>query len=111
MEKFIKETAYRYGADVCGIGNIDRFENAPTGYSPLDLFEQCKSVIAVGIALPKGLYEIAPRLIYSHFNAEVCTILDLIELKLAKEIEKNFIVLQFRFHVMHLMSIGMQKVY
>ena len=90
MEKFIKETAYRYGADVCGIGNIDRFENAPTGYSPLDLFEQCKSVIAVGIALPKGLYEIAPRLIYSHFNAEVCTILDLIELNLAKEIEKKF---------------------
>ena len=90
MEKFIKETAYQYGADVCGIGNIDRFENAPTGYSPLDLFEQCKSVIAVGIALPQGLYEIAPRLIYSHFNAEVCTILDHIELNLAKEIEKKF---------------------
>ena len=90
MEKFIKETAYQYGADVCGIGNIDRFENAPTGYSPLDLFEQCKSVIAVGIALPQGLYEIAPRLIYSHFNTEVCTILDHIVLKLAKEIEKNF---------------------
>lgn len=55
MEKYIKATAYKYGADVCGI------------------------------ALPKGLYEIEPRLIYSHFNMEVCTMLDHLTLKLAKE--------------------------
>lgn len=90
MEKYIKEIAYQYGADVCGIGSIDRFENAPTGYSPLDLLPQCKSVIAVGIALPKGLYEVAPRLIYGHFNAEICTVLDTLELKLAKDIEKKY---------------------
>lgn len=90
METYIKETAYRYGADVCGIGSIDRFANAPAGYSPLDLFDRCKSVIAVGIALPEGLYEIAPRLLYGHFNAEICTILDNLEVKLAKEIEKKY---------------------
>ena len=90
MENCIKETAYRLGADVCGIGSIDRFENAPTGYSPLDLFDKCKSVIVVGIALPKGLYEVAPRLIYGHFNAEICTILDHLELKLAKAIESKY---------------------
>jgi len=90
MEKYIKETALQYGADVCGIGNIERFENAPEGFSPLDLYDKCKSVIAVGIALPKGLYEVESRLLYGHFNGEICTILDTLELKLAKEIEKKF---------------------
>ena len=52
MEKYIKNVALQYGADVCGIGSIDRFKNAPKGFSPLDLFDKCKSVIAVGIALP-----------------------------------------------------------
>ena len=90
MEKYIKKVALQYGADVCGIGSIDRFENAPEGFSPLDLYSKCKSVIAVGIALPKGLYEVDSRLMYGHFNAEICTILDNLELKLAKEIERTF---------------------
>ncbi len=90
MECYIKETAYRLGADVCGIGSVDRFEDTPAGYAPRDLFTQCKSVIAVGIALPKGLYEIAPRLVYGYFNKEVCTMLDHLALKLAKEIEAEF---------------------
>lgn len=49
-----------------------------------------RNLIAVGIALPKGLYEVESRLLYGHFNAEICTILDNFELKLAKEIEKKF---------------------
>ncbi|MDD6189882.1 MAG: epoxyqueuosine reductase [Clostridiales bacterium] len=90
IENFTKETAYSFGANVCGIGSIDRFENTPAGYSPLDLFAKCKSVIAVGIALPKGLYEIAPRLLYGHFNHEICTVLDHLELKLSREIEEKY---------------------
>lgn len=90
MELNIKEKAYMLGADVCGIGNIDRFENAPEGFSPLDLFENCKSVISLGIALPKGTYAVAPRLLYGHFNAKICTTLDEISLKLSKEIEKMY---------------------
>lgn len=90
MEKYIKNAALQFGADVCGIGSIDRFADAPKGFSPLDLYNKCKSVIAVGIALPKGLYEVDSRLMYGHFNAEVCTMLDILELKLAKEMERTF---------------------
>ncbi|MDD7193834.1 MAG: hypothetical protein SPJ42_05790 [Oscillospiraceae bacterium] len=39
MENYIKAAAYKLGADVCGIGIIDRFKNAPAGFSPLDLFD------------------------------------------------------------------------
>lgn len=90
MEKYIKEKAAQFGADVCGIGSIDRFIDAPEGFSPLDTYDKCKSVIAVGIALPKGLYEINPRLIYSHFNANVSVDVDQLTLKLAKAIEGKY---------------------
>lgn len=90
MEKYIKDVAFQLGADVCGIGSIERFADAPKGFSPLDIYGDCKSVIAVGIALPKGLYEIEPRLIYSHFNAQACIEVDRLTVKLAKELEKKF---------------------
>jgi len=90
MEKYIKEFALSLGADVCGIGSIDRFANAPTGFSPKDIFPECKSVVAVGIALPKGLYEVPSRLIYGHFNGQVCGTLDALSFALAKEMEQKF---------------------
>ena len=37
-----------------------------------DLYPDCKSVIAVGIALPKGLFRVEPRLLYGHFNTVDC---------------------------------------
>ena len=90
MESKIKELAYQFGADVCGIGSIIRFKNAPEGFSPIDLFDKCKSVIALGIALPKGLYEVPSMLLYGYFNSKVCTALDDISLKLARELEERY---------------------
>lgn len=90
MKEQIRQTAYDYGADVCGFAEIERFREAPQGYSPLDLFVGCRSVIALGIALPRGLYDVEPRLLYGHFNAQVCTVLDNLALRLAKNIEDNF---------------------
>ncbi len=88
MEEKIKQLIFGLGADVCGIGAIDRFYEAPEGYSPLDLYGDCKSVIAIGVALSKGVMEVTPRLIYSHFNEEVCHKVDVIALQAAKEIER-----------------------
>jgi len=90
MKNEIKELAYQLGADVCGIGSIERFENAPPGFSPLDLFDRCKSVIALGIALPKGLYEVQPRLLYGYFNGKISSSIDDLELRLAKELEVRY---------------------
>ena len=87
IAKKIKEAAKALGADVCGIGDISRFSRAPEGFSPLDLYDGCRSVIAVGMALPKGLYKVEPRLLYGSFNAEICTRLDDLELLLARYIE------------------------
>ena len=90
LEKEIKELLLSLDADVCGIGAIDRFKEAPEGYSPLDLYSDCKSVISFGIALPKGLMYVEPRLLYAHFNDDICHKVDAIAFKAAKGIEKLY---------------------
>jgi epoxyqueuosine reductase QueG len=43
----IKKVAKRYGADLCGIAPVERFENAPKGFRPYDIYPGTKSVIAI----------------------------------------------------------------
>lgn len=90
MKDKIKEIVRSLGADVCGIANIERFEQAPEGFCPTDIFAQCKSVLVFGLALPKGLAKIESKLIYGHFNYGVCPQVDLIALHAAKMIEERF---------------------
>lgn len=41
----IKELAQKLGADLCGIAPVERFENAPIGFHPFDIYPGTKSVI------------------------------------------------------------------
>jgi epoxyqueuosine reductase len=94
MEDKIKCIVESVGADVVGIGSIDRFSDAPIGYSPLDVYKDCRSVIAFGVALPKGLFEVEPKLVYANFNGNVSKAeVDGIALKSAAKIEKNLGIL------------------
>jgi epoxyqueuosine reductase QueG len=90
MEDQIKEIVMRLGADVCGIAGIDRFSEAPKGFHPRDVFPECKSAVVFGIALPKGLATIEPRLIYAHFNDSAAQAVDRVAFEAAKEIERLY---------------------
>lgn len=90
MKEVIRKTIMNLGADVCGISHIDRFEAAPEGFHPTDIYEGCRSVIVFGVSLPKGLYCVSPRLVYGHFNDVACPEVDRISLLGAKYIEENF---------------------
>lgn len=48
MKEIIRQMALSAGADICGFANIDRFKDAPKGYSPTDIYQDCKSVLAQG---------------------------------------------------------------
>ena len=67
-EEQIKQIIFNQGADVCGIANIDRFSDAPVGFHPSDIYNECKSVIVFAKRLPKGLAYVNPRIIYKHAN-------------------------------------------
>lgn len=41
----IKKMLYELGADLCGIANIERFDESPQGFHPCDVLPTCKSVI------------------------------------------------------------------
>lgn len=91
MKETIRELALSMGADVCGFAGIERFADAPAGFSPLDVYGDCKTVIAFGVAMPRGLFKINPRLIYNYFNETVLDgEIDRISLRLAREIERRF---------------------
>lgn len=86
----IKEFVLSLGADVCGVANIMSFADAPEGFRPADLFADCKSVVVFGLALPKGLTKVDPKLIYAHYNSFICSQADSIALNAAKQIEEDF---------------------
>lgn len=54
--EMIKARAKELGIDCIGIGNIERFKNAPKLMSPLTYFPEAKSVIAVAMRIPRGTY-------------------------------------------------------
>jgi epoxyqueuosine reductase QueG len=85
--KMIKEKAAEFGVNLCGIASVDRFKNAPKGFSPLDLYPECKSVIVFAKRLPVGLFNSTSCVPYSHYNSLLPQEIDRISLKLAYYLE------------------------
>jgi ferredoxin len=53
--QMIKTAALEAGADLCGIGALDRFEGAPRDMDPRYLFPDAKSVIGLAFRIPRGV--------------------------------------------------------
>ena len=64
----IKDVAKQLGADLCGIAPVSRFEGAPKGFHPRDLFERTRSVLAVATRFPEGPFRAASPIVYSVVN-------------------------------------------
>lgn len=90
MKEELREKVLELGANICGFADVKRFENAPKGFHPCDIFLDCKTVISFGIALPKGLYEANSPLIYSHYNNFACPQVDRIAFETAAFIETTY---------------------
>ena len=54
----VKELAYSLGADLVGIANIERFENAPIKMSPKGILPNAKSVIVCAVHHPDAAIEL-----------------------------------------------------
>lgn len=71
MKEKIKEIMMKLGADVCGVANIDRFENTPAGFHPKDIYKDCKSVVVFAKRIPNGLSFVNSRIVYIKAN-DIC---------------------------------------
>ncbi|MDR3309063.1 MAG: hypothetical protein LBS80_03830 [Tannerella sp.] len=90
IKEQIRELILSLGADVCGFAHVDSFDKAPSGFKPRDIFSDCQSIISFGMALPKGLAQINPRLVYKHFNDMGIYMIDELAFKAAKKIQADF---------------------
>ena len=90
MKDAIRAHILSLGGDLCGFASVDRFEEAPQGFSPKDIWTDCKSLIVFAVALPAGLFKVSPRLVYAHYNTLSCAQVDEISFRAAKFIEQTF---------------------
>jgi epoxyqueuosine reductase QueG len=86
---YIKEIAYSLGADVCGIASIRRFDDAPKGFHPLDVYSETKSVIVFGKQFSKSLFEANTNVPYTFVKNKSVELLDNISIKLALTIDSE----------------------
>lgn len=52
----VKRTAKTLGAALCGIAPAERFNGAPEGFRPSDIFPQARSVIVLAKRVPEGMF-------------------------------------------------------
>lgn len=50
----IKSYATDRGADLVGVGNIERWDEAPEHMNPRNIFPETRSVIVIGLRIPRG---------------------------------------------------------
>ena len=68
--KQVKEAALRLGADIVGIGSIDRWKDAPAQMDPKLIMPRAKSIIAMGFRVCRGsLRGIEEGTYFSNYSA------------------------------------------
>jgi len=52
----LKAKARELGIDCIGIGAVERYREAPALFAPLSLYPECRTVITIGMRIPRGSY-------------------------------------------------------
>jgi len=87
----IKSVALNLGADKCGIASIERFNDAPIGFHPSDVYSNCKSVVVFLKKMPSEVILAENPVVYSHSAHLLYAALDQIGLNLCTQLEKHYI--------------------
>ena len=87
----IKEYALGLGADACGIASVARFENAPAGFHPKDVFSQSKSVVVFIKQMPLDAIFAENPVPYTHTAYKMYEEIDRIAMELCRFLQKEHI--------------------
>jgi epoxyqueuosine reductase QueG len=85
----IKKIVCQLGADVCGIANIESFQNAPQGFHPVDLLVDARSVIVFGKQFLKGTFKAKSNAPYTLVRNLLIQFIDNLALQLSYKIEEK----------------------
>lgn len=77
------------GADICGIASVDRFKDAPRGYSPLEVLPSCRSVIVLALRSVNSTLASSTLVPYTIMRNDRYQRLNFIALQLSQMIEDD----------------------
>ncbi|WP_431061998.1 epoxyqueuosine reductase [Methanobacterium sp.] len=83
----IKDIAKNLGADLCGIASIGRFNDAPKGHHPLDIYSKCKSVIVFAKRVPTGILYAESCIPYTYVNEAIAIEVNMLGINLCRILE------------------------
>jgi epoxyqueuosine reductase QueG len=85
--KLIKEIIKGLGADLCGIAPVDRFNEAPKGFHPRDIYKDSKSVVVFAKRLPLESLFATSCVPYTYVNDIITRKVDELGFEVALELE------------------------
>ena len=84
----IKEVALQHGADLVGISSLERFENAPVGFNPKDIYSKTQSIIALAIRVPSETLYAENPVPFTHMNNLAVQKMDLITYNISSSLDR-----------------------
>lgn len=88
-KKSVKRLALELGADLCGIAPLDRFNKAPKGFHPCDIFPLTKSVAVLAKCLPEGVFYATSPVPYTTANDTIIHEIIRITCELCTRLERS----------------------
>lgn len=88
----IKKKAIQYGADICGVAPLSRFDDAPEGFHPRDIYPDCSSIIVFASHFPLSTLKAKTNAPYTFVRNMLVQKLDQISFHLSDEMEKDEII-------------------
>ena len=84
----VKEVVLEKGAHLFGVASADRFDKAPEGFHPKDVYSKSQSVIAFAIKVPSETLFAKNPIPFSHVNALAMQKMDSMTYDISAELDK-----------------------
>jgi epoxyqueuosine reductase len=87
-----KKRIIQYGADICGVAPVARFEDAPKGFHPCDIYPDCRSVVVFASRFPLSTLWARTNAPYTLVRNRMVDKLDEISFHVSSELESEGVV-------------------
>lgn len=84
----LKQLLYSLGAELCGVAPVDRFDAAPKGFHPLNVYPQCRSVISFACRVPGAVLSCPTPVVYTRVRNSLSAKMDTIALDACLALER-----------------------
>ena len=88
MRERIKEIVIKHGADLFGIAPAGRFDGAPGGFHPRDIYSKTESVIVFAVRLPGGTLFAETPIPFTHMNTLAIQKVDAITYAISADLDR-----------------------